>query len=612
MAAACFPYALPSPKLPPPPNSLSKTHSHIGLSLIRRIPKLSGSPVAFRMPVAYPYGKKKPVSASLDFGTSYRKKKSISPDGVQEEELLFETHIGASAPLLPPTIPPKPSKPVQYPQQFYVFLSLVLTLIGELHKNSNVSGGGGGGGGGGEKDVDGDGSSNADPPPPCAASLGFLTRFTSSEKISLSSHVKETRFELHGNVSASLFGGKFSQFLNWDFFNHVAVQAIIAIVTKIRGGDGGGRGGRGSAAAAVERVMHPRVKLPASLDFETFVFKKEKIILAGHDKYIVRGGKDVFPLLPYAFKGIEQIGVIGWVSQGSVQAQNLRDALAEVKSDIKVKVGLKKNSSSFAEARAAGFTEESDTLGDIWETISGSDLVLLLVSNAEQARQKTRSFSILNSSLRTLCGVKNKSKYRVGASNTDGVVLLLVFDVIIEIVSCDVLQGLLFCMYCINANLLAQGSICREVEFGSMYQIRVGEENVSDFLAHLQHICFQYIFPHNSSSRGKSSVMHSAGVYEKVFSRMKPNSILGLSHGFLIEHLQSMGLGFPKHISVIAVCPVEEAQSVRRESVHGQKISGAGINSSIAVHQDVDGRGTDVALGWSVALGSPFTFAATL
>lgn len=28
--------------------------------------------------------------------------------------------------------------------------------------------------------------------------------------------------------------------------------------------------------------------------------------------------------------------------------------------------------------------------------------------------------------------------------------------------------------------------------------------------------------------------------------------------------------------------------------------------------QDIDGRATDVALGWSVALGSPFTFATTL
>lgn len=116
---------------------------------------------------------------------------------------------------------------------------------------------------------------------------------------------------------------------------------------------------------------------------------------------------------------------------------------------------------------------------------------------------------------------------------------------------------------------------------------------------------------------------------------MKPNSILGLSHGFLLGHLQSLGLDFPKNISVIAVCPKGMGPSVRRLYVQGKEINGAGINSSFAVHQvafsislclshifiiadyfvsaqDVDGRATDVALGWSVALGSPFTFATTL
>ena len=123
---------------------------------------------------------------------------------------------------------------------------------------------------------------------------------------------------------------------------------------------------------------------------------------------------------------------------------------------------------------------------------------------------------------------------------------------------------------------------------------------------------------------------------------MKPNSILGLSHGFLLGHLQSVGLDFPKNISVIAVCPKGMGPSVRRLYVQGKEINGAGINSSFAVHQvgqcvyvanmffpclqafmpadnliylcgqDVDGRATDVALGWSVALGSPFTFATTL
>ncbi|XP_027061959.1 ketol-acid reductoisomerase, chloroplastic-like [Coffea arabica] len=245
--------------------------------------------------------------------------------------------------------------------------------------------------------------------------------------------------------------------------------------------------GGGSALAARMISVPPAMKPQTSLDFDTKVFKKEKINLAGHDEYIVRGGRDLFKLLPDAFKGIKQIGVIGWGSQGPAQAQNLRDSLADAKSDVVVKIGLRKGSRSLDEARVAGFSEENGTLGDIWETISGSDLVLLLISDAAQA-----------------------------------------------------------------------------------------------------------------------------DTYEKVFSHMKPNSILGLSHGFLLGHLQSMGLDFPKHLSVIAVCPKGMGPSVRRLYVQGKEINGAGINSSFAVHQDIDGRATDIALGWSVALGSPFTFATTL
>ena len=73
--------------------------------------------------------------------------------------------------------------------------------------------------------------------------------------------------------------------------------------------------------------------------------------------------------------------------------------------------------------------------------------------------------------------------------------------------------------------------------------------------------------------------------YEKIFSHMKPNSILGLSHGFLLGHLQSIGLDFPKNISVIAVCPKGMGPSVRRLYVQGKEINGAGINSSFGVHQ---------------------------
>eukprot|EP00250_Pteridium_aquilinum_P015503 c22621_g1_i1 orf=370-2178(-) len=243
----------------------------------------------------------------------------------------------------------------------------------------------------------------------------------------------------------------------------------------------------GSRAAPITMMVAAPPKRGTDVQFDTKVFKKEKITLAGRDEYIVRGGRDLFPLLPEAFKGIKQIGVIGWGSQAPAQAQNLRDSLADAKSDIKVKIGLRKGSKSVVEARAAGFTEESGTLGDVLETVSESDLVLLLISDAAQADN-----------------------------------------------------------------------------------------------------------------------------YSQIFAAMKPKAVLGLSHGFLLGHLQSVKEDFRKDISVIAVCPKGMGPSVRRLYVQGKEINGAGINSSFAVHQDVDGRATDVALGWSIALGSPFTFVTTL
>ncbi|KAG0557491.1 hypothetical protein KC19_11G134700 [Ceratodon purpureus] len=245
------------------------------------------------------------------------------------------------------------------------------------------------------------------------------------------------------------------------------------------------RSGRGGAMVA-SMVASPAVR-GTDVEFQTEIFKKEKITPAGREEYIVRGGRDLFHLLPEAFKGIKKIGVIGWGSQGPAQAMNIRDSLAEIKSDVVVKIGLRKGSKSVEDARAVGFTEESGTLGDVLETVAESDLVLLLISDAAQADN-----------------------------------------------------------------------------------------------------------------------------YKDIFKAMKPKSILGLSHGFLLGHLQSVGDDFPEDISVIAVCPKGMGPSVRRLYVQGKEVNGAGINASFAVHQDVDGRATDVALGWSVALGSPFTFVTTL
>eukprot|EP00915_Cephaloidophora_sp_WS-2016_P001917 GHVH01002604.1.p1 GENE.GHVH01002604.1~~GHVH01002604.1.p1 ORF type:complete len:562 (+),score=79.05 GHVH01002604.1:99-1688(+) len=98
-----------------------------------------------------------------------------------------------------------------------------------------------------------------------------------------------------------------------------------------------------------------------------------------------------------------------------------------------------------------------------------------------------------------------------------------------------------------------------------------------------------------------------------LFRNMKGGATMGLSHGFLLSYMQSLGKAFPAGMDVIAVCPKGVGASVRRLYEQGKTCNGAGINSSFAVHQarDLD-KATELSLGWSVALGSPFTFQTTL
>jgi ketol-acid reductoisomerase len=220
--------------------------------------------------------------------------------------------------------------------------------------------------------------------------------------------------------------------------------------------------------------------------FTSKVFQVDTLDLgSGRQEQIVKGGRHLFPLLPKAFEGIKQIGVIGWGSQGPAQSQNLRDSLEGT--DIKVVVGQRAGSSSMAEAREAGFTEEDGTLGEMFEVIRNSDLVLLLISDAAQAE-----------------------------------------------------------------------------------------------------------------------------LFEQVFANLKPGATIGLSHGFLLGHMKNVGASFPSNVNAIAVCPKGMGPSVRRLYIQGKEVNGAGINSSFAIEQDVDGRATDIALGWSVAIGSPYTFQTTM
>jgi ketol-acid reductoisomerase len=222
-----------------------------------------------------------------------------------------------------------------------------------------------------------------------------------------------------------------------------------------------------------------------TMTFSTQTFEKTPLQLAEKQEFVVKGGRDLFPRLADAFEGIRQIGVIGWSSQGPAQAQNLRDSLAG--SGIIVKVGLREGSSSIPAAERAGFTKANGTLGEMYEVIRESDLVLLLIADGAQAEE-----------------------------------------------------------------------------------------------------------------------------YQRVFAAMRPGATLGLSHGFLLGHLKNVGAKFPENINVIGVCPKGMGPSVRRLYEQGADINGAGINASFAVEQDVTGRATDYALGWSVALGSPFTFQTTL
>jgi len=230
-----------------------------------------------------------------------------------------------------------------------------------------------------------------------------------------------------------------------------------------------------------------RKSTPLQMAFKSSVFETEEIQLAGTTETILRGGRDLFEKLPAAFEGIKSIGVIGWGSQAPAQAQNLRDSFAVAGADVKVSIGLREGSSSFEEAKEVGFSEEDGTLGEMFDVISKSDMVVLLISDAAQAK-----------------------------------------------------------------------------------------------------------------------------LHKKIFETMKKGAVLGLSHGFLLGHLDAIGESFPADMDVIAVCPKGMGPSVRRLYEQGKETNGAGINSSFGVHQDVSGRATEIALGWGVAVGSPFVFETTL
>merc|ERR1719199_480740 len=99
---------------------------------------------------------------------------------------------------------------------------------------------------------------------------------------------------------------------------------------------------------------------------------------------------------------------------------------------------------------------------------------------------------------------------------------------------------------------------------------------------------------------------------EKFEPLIKKGATLGLSHGFLLGHLESKGEKFRDDINVVLVAPKGMGPSVRRLYEQGKDVGGSGINASFAVHQDATGRATEIALGWAIAIGSPFVFETSL
>ncbi|CAN0165166.1 unnamed protein product [Ectocarpus fasciculatus] len=60
-----------------------------------------------------------------------------------------------------------------------------------------------------------------------------------------------------------------------------------------------------TAAAASGRTA---LSMGVHMEFDTKVFEKQRITLGGTEEDVVKGGRDLFELLPKAFEGIEKIG----------------------------------------------------------------------------------------------------------------------------------------------------------------------------------------------------------------------------------------------------------------------------------------------------------------
>lgn len=95
-------------------------------------------------------------------------------------------------------------------------------------------------------------------------------------------------------------------------------------------------------------------------------------------------------------------------------------------------------------------------------------------------------------------------------------------------------------------------------------------------------------------------------VWPDIKKNLNPGDALYFSHGFSIVYKDQTKVIPPDNIDVILVAPKGSGTSLRRNF-----LSGAGINSSFAVHQDVTGRARERCIALGIAIGSGYLFPTT-
>lgn len=95
-------------------------------------------------------------------------------------------------------------------------------------------------------------------------------------------------------------------------------------------------------------------------------------------------------------------------------------------------------------------------------------------------------------------------------------------------------------------------------------------------------------------------------IWPAVKKCLKPGDALYFSHGFSIVYKEQTKIIPPNFVDVILVAPKGSGTSVRRNF-----LSGAGINSSFAIHQDYTGHAMERCIALGIGIGSGYLFPTT-